>query len=439
MRNWTVTEIDTIAQSREDGVTWDKIGEEHGASADQVRSVYRKRQGASGREGEYRRFQSGAMDALKFSSKPVRTEADALEFFGLDPGEWACDSFESSVYQTPMKLKDTEGNEQAVRKNLFRIKGKFTPKKEVTTARSEIRELVDTAKRELKKFPKAVKLPKRNKSNKSTRMGLVSIADLHIDKLAVGDITLGEDQSFERQRAIAERTIMGIAAKLARDPIDKIWFPVGHDLFNDDYRAKKVPSTTAGTPQQSELDWQKTYRETRIFLCRMVTEVLGQIAPVFIPVIPGNHDTAKCFFLGDALEVWSANQKHITVDNSQGLRRYYEWGNCLFGMTHTIKYSQANAIMSQEAAALWKPRQYREWLVGHLHQARNTSLHVRPTDVERQVDGLYVRTLPSLSEADEWHSMMGFMGSVASGLGLAYNSQTGLDGCFPWTEAFDSP
>tara|TARA_R110000824_G_scaffold160591_1_gene335480 strand:- start:728 stop:2005 length:1278 start_codon:yes stop_codon:yes gene_type:complete len=418
--------FDTILKLKNEGRTWREIAEALNMQREAVRSIYRnrtKKKKFTDCEGNFssrsKSWQDGFLTATKISDREIETPEDVSRFFGLDPVEWEVSSFSCNFWQ---QKPGGEGD-------LYQIKGKFAPKKAVADARDEIRELIDAAK---KKSPKK-KLLKRGKvSKRSTRMGLVSIADLHIDKLAIGDVTLGPDQNFELQRDVAEEAIEGLANKISRDNLDEIWFPVGHDLFNDDSRIKKIPTTSNGTPQQSELDWQKVYRETRVFLCRMIDDVLSQVAPVFVPIIPGNHDESKTFMLGDAIEVWSENNKNVTVDNSQGLRRYYEFGNCLFGMTHTIKFTQANAIMSQEAAGLWRPSQHREWLVGHLHQSRTTALNVRPMDLDRQVDGLMIRTLPSLSSADEWHSQNGFIGAVSAGLGLCYDAETGLDASYPW-------
>lgn len=441
--NWTPEEVERLVALKEEGRTWKEIARLLRRSRDSVRHAWRARETVTeemekkrSQSEEFRRYQDRALEALKFSEKEIRTEAEALEFFGLDPREWRVKFFECSVHQSPMKLKQSDGTHKATTQNLYRVKGRFEPKEEVRSARDEIRELLDEARKELRSLP-AIKIGQRGREG--DRLAILSLADLHIDKLALASVTLDHDQCFEIQRATAERAIRGMAERIARDPVGKIWFPVGHDLFNDDERSNKVPVTTNGTPQQSELDWQRVYRETRVFICRMVVEVLGEIAPVFIPIVPGNHDAAKCFFLGDALEIWAERFDHVEVDNSTALRKYYEHGRCLFGMTHTIRACDANPIMSQEAAHRWKGEQYREWLVGHLHQARNTSLRVRPIDVDRQLDGLFVRTLPSLSRADEWHAQQGYIGAIPAGLALVYDPEIGLEAAFPWMEKRANP
>lgn len=375
------------------------------------------------------------MESLGYSDREIRTETEALEFFGLDPLEWKVKRFECSVHQGPMKLRNDDGSEEDATRNFYRVKGAFEPKESVMEARDEILALIKEAKKEA---PKAREIKRPKNKRRSKRLAIPSLADIHIDKLAIGRVTGGKDAGFLSQKEIAERALCGIMEKLARDPIDEIWFPIGHDLFNDDFRRDKIPATTRGTPQQSELDWRETYRETRRWLCRMTTSLLAEIAPVKVIIVPGNHDESKCFYLGDCLEVWAENDPNVTVDNSDAFRKYYEWGNCLFGMVHSIRAADANAVMSQEAAHLWRERQYREWLIGHMHQAKNTSIRVRPVDLDRQVDGLFVRTLPALSANDEWHAQNCYVGGIPSGLGLSYDSRTGLECVFPWIEELEN-
>ena len=421
-KKWSDHDVAKIAELRNNGSTWSEVSDAMGATPEQVRNVFRNRAKTAQADpgaGTQKNFKNGMMDALGYSDVEISTPADALEFFGLDPVEWSVATFSCAVRQSGGKDPH----------NVYTVRGNFKPKVEVQDARDEIKLFVEEAKAAAKKAKKRVaKKPARKKSGK---MAMLSLADLHIDKLAIGEVVMDRDATFELQREIAQNAINGLAEKVSRDGVDQIYFVVGHDLFNDDGKINKVPSTTSGTPQQSDLDWQKVYRETRLMLCNMVDQ-LTEIAPVFVPVIPGNHDFKKVFYLGDAMEIWAEGNKNITVDNSTGLRRYYEYGNTLFGMCHHIKATDANAVMSVEAADMWRSNQGREWLVGHLHQARKTN--VRVSDSERQLDGVSVRILPSLSANDEWHSSMCYVGSVPAALGLVYDEQTGLETVHQWNE-----
>ncbi|MBP48469.1 MAG: hypothetical protein CMH53_11075 [Myxococcales bacterium] len=419
-KKWSDQDVAKISDLRNSGSTWAEVSDAMGATPEQVRNVFRNRAKtaqAKPETGEMQKnFKNGMMDALGYSDVDISAPADALKFFGLDPREWSVASFSCSVRQAGGKEP----------RNVYAVRGNFKPKVEVQDTRDEIRELIEEAKKNVK-----VRVPKRRAKKKRGKMAIISPADLHIDKLAVGEVVMDRDANFDLQKDLFTRAIHGLAEKVSKEGIDQIQFVVGHDLFNDDGKINKVPSTTSGTPQQSELDWQRVYRETRALMCKMIDE-LSEIAPVFVPIIPGNHDFKKVFFLGDAIEIWAEGNKNVTVDNSTGLRRYYEYGNTLFGMTHHIKATDANAIMSVEAADQWRSNQGREWLVGHLHQARKTNVKV--SDSERQLDGVSVRILPSLSANDEWHSSMGYVGSVPAALGLVYDEKAGLETVHQWNE-----
>jgi hypothetical protein len=50
--------------------------------------------------------------------------------------------------------------------------------------------------------------------------------------------------------------------------------------------------------------------------------------------VPGNHDELTSFHLGEILAARYDGDKHVTVDNSARLRKYYDFGTNLFGFTH---------------------------------------------------------------------------------------------------------
>lgn len=361
-------------------------------------------------------FSEGACDALGYSNKWITTAADALAFFELSPEDWECVTVTPNVWQSQVA-----GGE---RLNLYQIKATFkTRRSDIADARSEIAELVAEAKKSMPRF-------KRRVTPKSNRLAIISLADLHIDKLADPD-TCWHESGFDSMLGVLERAVVGLTERVSREPLDAIWFPLGNDLFNSDKIHDKVQTTAGGTPQHSDLRWREVFRQTRRLVCRLVSDVLGEVAPVFVPVIAGNHDESKCFYLGDVLEVWAEGKPNIKIDNTGAFRKYYAWRNCLFGLTHgdKVKPREANAMMSQEAAHLWKPRQWREFLTGHFHKDALTGFKV-----SEQEAGVFWRVLPSLCKADEWHTRMGFIGSIPAGLGLVYEGDGGLSESHTWTD-----
>jgi len=172
--------------------------------------------------------------------------------------------------------------------------------------------------------------PNLNLTQTVQNLLLVNIFDLHYDKLA-----WSEETGYNWNPEIAEkafwRTLDTLLSYAENFPISEIWFPIGNDFFNSD--GGYPNATTRGTPQEIVGRWQKTFREGRIMLAKAISR-LSRIAPVVVPVIPGNHDWQKSFYLGDSLECFFQGNPAITIDNKATPRKYYTFGQNLIGFTH---------------------------------------------------------------------------------------------------------
>jgi hypothetical protein len=79
------------------------------------------------------------------------------------------------------------------------------------------------------------------------------------------------------------------------------------------------------------------------------------------------------------------------------------YGNNLIGAAHGDKAKKRlPQLMALEAAADWSRCWYREFHTGHLHsQAAERSIETQ--------DSVVLRTSPSLTPPDEWHSGQGYV------------------------------
>jgi len=113
----------------------------------------------------------------------------------------------------------------------------------------------------LKRFkPSKLDLPvigKQNVVNESDTKKLLEIAlfDLHLGKLAwAGETGENFDTKIARERFLGMLT--DILGKARGFDYHEILFPIGNDFFNSDNLHN---TTTAGTPQDEDLRWQKTF------------------------------------------------------------------------------------------------------------------------------------------------------------------------------------
>jgi hypothetical protein len=77
--------------------------------------------------------------------------------------------------------------------------------------------------------------------------------------------------------------------------------------------------------------------------------------------------------------------------------------------------------MALEQPLLWSESVYREWHTGHLHH--QAAANNKPLDT---LDGVIVRTAPTICPPDDWHSAGGFIGSRQCMETFIYRQEGGM-------------
>jgi hypothetical protein len=249
-----------------------------------------------------------------------------------------------------------------------------------------------------------------------------TIFDLHLGKLAWGEET-GEDYDMKIASQRFRDCLSGIIQKSAGYEIDKILFPVGNDFFNSD-KSIPFPQTTKGTPQIDDVRWQKLFR-SGISLIIEAIEILSDIAPVHVVTVFSNHDHERVFYLGEVLNAVYGQSKHVHIDNSPRVRKYFKWGKNLIGLAHghNEKPVDLPLIMAQEAKDHWSETVFREWLLGHIHHKKQLM-----TQTAKDYMGVNVTYMSSPSAPDAWHFEKAYIGSMKGAEGLIYNNNEGKIG-----------
>jgi hypothetical protein len=228
-----------------------------------------------------------------------------------------------------------------------------------------------------------------------------SMPDIHVGKLAWGAENGGKDWDLRIAESTQTNALESLIHKSQGWPITRVLFPVGNDLYNVDNAAS---TTAAGTPQDEDGRWQKSFSIGKRMMIRSILR-LREIAPVDVLMVGGNHDVERLFYLGEVLESYFGNIPGVTINNSPAQRKYYRFGKCLLGFTHgnNEKHATLPIIMAQERSQDWAETKHREWHLGHYHCKKE--MHFNSV---AEHNAIRIRTLPSLTAADAWHTSKGY-------------------------------
>lgn len=334
-------------------------------------------------------FQVNGNEAVA-SSDEIKTPEQIKVDLGLGD-EWVEDQAEYKQWSA--FCKDVDGNPSVtpISSSFLRLKKKYPL--DINTLQLQFISDLSNHKFTYKK-------PNYSKSEKEQICLVVSIPDLHI-----GMQGWAEESGDDFDLKIVESKFLSALEELIQDTshlnVKKIIFPVGSDCLHVDNANN---TTTSGTPQDVDTRLQKIYRTARMMMVYGI-DMCAQVAPVNVPIIPGNHDYTLSYMLGDSLYCWYRNVDFVHVDISANPRKYDHFGVNLFGFTHgnEEKVNNLPLIMADESDLLWSQCPIREFFVGHIH--RKKQLSYLSVFEERKVR---VNTLPSLVSEDEWHHKKGY-------------------------------
>jgi hypothetical protein len=347
-------------------------------------------------------FRKGVLDRAKKSAAPkvdvkgdkatvevklspvIYTLDELVKVCGIDLNEWVAKSFVANSYGQN-----------------FQAKAEFARKKEAPL-KQILEEFLDDA---LNYSPNVDKI--KYEPVKDGKLLVVNLADAHIGKLSNKE-NCSHNYDLKIAKEIYLKTLKDLIIKAKKQgDIEQIWYIAGNDYLTIDTPQN---TTTKGTPQDVDTRFSKIFREGRRLLVESI-EILKEIAPVHVIVMPGNHDRSAMFHLGDALECWYRNDKNVTVDNEDKLRKYYSYGDNAFGIAHgdTIKQDKLVQMGLVEYGEKWGVAKRRFWFVGHIH-------HLKCQNYQ----GQEIWTFPSVSGSDDFHQANGYVGSTRTALAMIF-------------------
>lgn len=348
---------------------------------------------SSGHEIKFNESKKGATIETPKSTR-IKSIDDLIEHCDIDLDVWEIERYVVNKWEVGSNVEGT-----IIVEPLFQIKAWLKKNTDVLNIKILRDELID----EVKSF--SPKYPTFNyKKIKKGHLLEVNIFDLHFGKLCWG-LETGDNYDT---RIATKRFLTAISAIIKRSngyDVKRIVFPVGNDFFNSDSRLNQ---TSAGTPQDEDLRWQKTFKAGRELLIAGI-DMLSVVAPVDVVIVQGNHDWERSFYVGDVLSCWYHNNENVNVNNEPTPRKHYKFGNCLISYTHgnNEKIADLPLLVATEVPKLWSQTQFREIHIGHLHHKKE--IKYMSTNEHK---GMVVRYMRSLSGTDAWHNLKGYIGST---------------------------
>lgn len=342
-----------------------------------------------------------------FTHRRIRSLQDLIEVCEIDINDWYIERWVCNKWEVGAK----NASDEITIEPLFQVKAWLRRRVEEKTARDVAQSLVADMKQHAPKYPR-IRYPKSN-----AFMYEIDFPDLHFGKMTWREES-GQDYDIKLAAQIVNQALGELLGYSRIFKVERILIPFGNDFFNVD---NKNDTTTAGTPQQEDTRWEKTFREGRRLAVSMV-ELCLSIAPVDVIVIPGNHDEQRAFYLGEALECWFHKAKNVSIDNRAMKRKYVQYGQNLIGFTHGAheKVDKLPALMPVEQPGLWAKTRFREWHLGDKHHKKSLRFETE------EVGGVVVRYLRSLSATDTWHFDKGFVGNLRAAEGYLWHKDHGL-------------
>jgi hypothetical protein len=367
--------------------------------------------------------------AMKFDFAHTKAVAKYMKAHGMS---------KSMIGQTDLELEEGLSVEDAVAENIQSLKRKIHK----DTERKKWREVQNAADNwwnlhhgTLKPFDNHIEqyLPKHKikklnlssfkKNQTGKEVAVVGISDVHYMKNCFDSFG---NNIYNRE--IAKERLFNHAKRLINQQLqaggvpEKFVLMIGADNLHIDNPRQ---TTTRGTEQANSTDG--SYRiELGAYLdmTMALIETFAQVAPVDVVSTPGNHDLHTSYFLAEAISRIYRNQKEINVIVRYQERIYLRYGKTCIIVSHGDKISLSRTkrevhklIMSEARSQGINPNEIEEWvfIMQHLHH-------------EEQIDlggNTELIVLPSMSEADDWHSDSGYVGSKINSMLIVYDYMTG--------------
>lgn len=324
--------------------------------------------------------------------RPILTEAEAVEFFEVDTERLEVVKAIFNSYPVGQKQR-------------YQVKLITALKKPVFDRVKFLREFLADIPKQTRK---SLRRPKNGRAVE------IMVTDLHLGKVGFDPEDLSFNWSLQQAQEAALSAVEYFIEKAG--PAEQYILPVGNDLINVDGPQN---TTTRGTPQMTGEFWQTIFT-FGANLCRTIIQRLQEEAPVFVHMVPGNHDRQTVFSLGEVLSAYFENWENVKINNRPLLRKYHYWERVLLQFVHG---DEGNAQRLRSAMTTDRPKEfalatYRACHKGHLH--KNSRKSVFNLTTKDEVAGVDVEICPTLCPTDRWHYQNLYIGNLRRAKAFVY-------------------
>jgi hypothetical protein len=335
--------------------------------------------------------QEGDTLEARSTSRRIKTVEDLLRHIEADMTRYEVAASEATKWEVGTGDGDGGTTVTELHRVFVRLRPKAGPN--VTEA---VEAMIQAATRDIRR-PAA-------KSHGKAKAGLwqvLVVSDCHF-----GNYSWRETTGADWDLAIAERVVRDTGHELlavgdTHKPARRTIAFLG-DLFHYD-RAERA-ETSSGTLLERDGRLQKMLDVGTTTLLGLV-ERSAETVPTDVVLVHGNHDETLSWVFHRLLLERYRSDKRITIDGNYTGRKYLSHGRNLLGFAHGHRAKKKlPQLMAIEAASQWAACPYREYHTGHYHST--AAEWSRPIET---IDGVLVRTAPSLCVADDWHASLGFL------------------------------
>jgi hypothetical protein len=238
----------------------------------------------------------------------------------------------------------------------------------------------------------------------------ISIADYHLAKKHIDGDNNPEDRAL-RYFNIAQSLVQKVRANYN---INTVVLPISNDFFHTDNYQNQ---TTNGTPQDTIMDYSSEYELGFAILVDTINMLRQHCNDVTVVLVQGNHDRTKSFYLAHALDVYFKNDFDVEFIREHSVIKAKVLGNTFIGWHHgNCKIDDLPLLFAThpEYSHFFGNAKYREIHTGDKHHY-----------MAKEVKGVRIQQMPSLSGTDRWHLDNNFVHSVRAALALVYDRKLG--------------
>lgn len=238
----------------------------------------------------------------------------------------------------------------------------------------------------------------------------ISLSDYHLAKRTVdGDNSV--EARAKRYLDVAQSLINKVVSNYH---IDTVILPISNDFFHtDNYQHQ----TTQGTPQDTIMDYSEEYELGFSILVDTINMLRQYANHVVVVLVQGNHDRTKSFYLAHALDVFFKDVHDVDFIREHSVVKGITLGNTFIGWHHgNCKIEDLPLLFAThpQYSQSFGNAKYREVHTGDKHHY-----------MAKEIKGVRIQQMPSLSGTDRWHLDNNYVHSVRAALALVYDLELG--------------